>query len=73
MNNEKIKSFSEFVKSKGYGVREFPVDQESFVIVKDNFYYVRIEYREIFEVPEELLLDYAEEEFKRLEKEHSMQ
>jgi transposase len=73
MNNEKIKSFGKAVKSRGYTIREFPIDQESYVVVKDDFYYVRIDYREIFEAPEEVLLDYIEEEFKRLEKEHTMQ
>ncbi|MEM5009294.1 hypothetical protein WKH57_01105 [Niallia taxi] len=63
--NDKINSFCELVRSKGYEIN--PIGSVGFVVSKNSNFNVRINNKVIFRVPFHQIFDDIENEFKKLE------
>ena len=69
MFKEKLDIFINEAKQRGYQVKNHPLEEGTFVVSKDNYYHVMVDYRMIFEVPVELIINDVEQEFERLREE----
>lgn len=66
MNNEKLISFSDLVKSKGYEIKPHIIGSEGFVVTKDKYYHVKVDSRVILSAPFHHIIEDIEKEFKKL-------
>ena len=70
MFKEKLDIFINEAKQRGYQVENHPVEEGTFVVSKDNYYHVMIDYRLIFEAHVDYIINDVEQEFERLHNEN---
>ncbi|MEI2465046.1 hypothetical protein [Niallia taxi] len=66
MSNEKIMSFSDLVKSKGYEIKPHIIGSEGYVVSKNNNH-VKVDIKVILRAPFHHIIEDIEKEFKKLE------
>ena len=67
MSDEKIKSFYDLVKSKGYGIKPHIIGSKGFVISKNNDHHVKVDSKVILRAPFHHIIEDIEKEFRKLE------
>ena len=67
MSDEKIKSFCDLVKSRGYEIKPHIIGSEGFVVSKDSKYHVKVDNKVIMRAHFHHILEDVESEFKKLE------
>jgi len=64
--NEKIESFCDLVKSKGYKIKPHIIGSEGFVVSKEDKYHVKVDNKVIMRAPFHHIIEDVEKEFKKL-------